>query len=429
MTVATNTKIDFPRMMRVKQIFAETAPVDIDSAVASGMDAVREDLRPGMRVAVAVGSRGITNLSKIVGAVIGQLKDAGTKPFIVPAMGSHGGATPEGQTELLGEYGVTEAAMGVPIRAAMEVDHIGQTPEGYDGWFAREALLADAIVPINRVKLHTDFGPPLGSGLLKMLVVGLGKQVGAETFHRAASRYGYESMLRSISRLIREKAPVLFGVAILENSSHQTSDIAVVRAADMEPREEELIIEAKRLMPLLPFEDIDILVIDRIGKNISGAGMDPNVSGRRGHGYSSHLREREGISPDIRRVFVRGLTPQSHGNAVGIGMADATTKRLVDSIDHHVTDINVQTSNIFQASKVPMHFETDHEALSLLLHSLVISDTKEAKVVRIANTLELNEVEVSGAYAAEVAQRDNLEELSPAAHWAFNADGNLEDLL
>ena len=220
--------------------------------------------------------------------------------------------------------------MGAPIRASLEVEHIGHTPEGYDGFFAREALAADAIVPINRVKLHTDFGPPLGSGLLKMLVVGLGKQIGAETFHRAVSRHGYEPMLRSISRLIREKAPVLFGVGIVENSWHQTARIAIVPAAEMEPREEELLAEAKRLMPLLPFDDVDILVIDRIGKDISGSGMDPNVTGRHGHGYNSHLRDREGIHPDIRRIFVRNLTPQSHGNATGIGMANVTTHRLVD---------------------------------------------------------------------------------------------------
>ena len=236
-------------------------------------------------------------------------------------------------------------------------------------------------------------------------------------------------MLRSISQLIREKAPVLFGVAVVENSCHQTANIAVVGAADMEPREEELIAEAKRLMPLLPFDDIDVLVIDRIGKNISGSGMDPNVTGRHGHGYNSHLREREGINPDIRRVFVRGLTPQSHGNAVGIGMADATTKRLVDAIDHHVTDINVQTSNVFQASKVPMHFYTDHDALSLLLHSLVIPDITKSRVVRIANTLDLNEVEVSEAYTDEVAKRDDLELVNDAANWPFNDERNLEDLL
>ena len=429
MTVATQEKIAFPRMMRVQQVFEETPPVDITATVAAGMDAVRGDLKPGLRVAVAVGSRGIANLNEIVAAVIGQLKDAGTEPYIVPAMGSHGGATSEGQTELLGEYGITEATMGVPIRASLEVEHIGHTPEGYDGFFAREALAADAIVPINRVKLHTDFGPPLGSGLLKMLVVGLGKQVGAETFHRAVSRHGYEPMLRSISRLIREKAPVLFGVGIVENSWHQTAHIAIVPAAEMEPREEELIAEAKRLMPLLPFDDVDILVIDRIGKNISGSGMDPNVTGRHGHGYNSHLRDREGIHPDIRRIFVRGLTPQSHGNATGIGMADVTTQRLVNQIDHHVTDINVQTSNIFQASKVPMTFPTDHDALSLLLHSLVIPDTTQAKVIRIANTLDLNEVEVSEAYAEDVAERENLKAVNSAADWPFNDDGNLNDLL
>ena len=429
MSIVTQQKIAFPRMMRVRQVFTETPSVDIVAAVAAGMAAVRGDLKPGLRVAVAVGSRGITNLSEIVGAVIGQLKDAGCEPYIVPAMGSHGGATPEGQTELLGEYGITEEAMGAPIRASLEVDHIGHTLEGYDGFLAREALAADAIVPINRVKLHTDFGPPLGSGLLKMLVVGLGKQVGAETFHRAVSRHGYEPMLRSISRLIREKAPVLFGVGIVENSWHQTARIAIVPAAEMEPREEELIAEAKRLMPLLPFDDVDILVIDRIGKNISGSGMDPNVTGRHGHGYNSHLRDRAGIHPDIRRIFVRNLTPQSHGNATGIGMADVTTQRLVDQIDHHVTDINVQTSNIFQASKVPMNFPTDHDAMSLLLHSLVIPDTTKAKVIRIANTLDLNEVEVSEAYAGEVAARENLEEVNGPTDWPFNDDGNLDDLL
>jgi hypothetical protein len=429
MTVATQQNIVFPRMMRVRQVFEETPPVDIAVAVAAGMEAVRGDLKPGFRVAVAVGSRGITNLSGIVAVVIDQLKDAGCEPYIVPAMGSHGGATSEGQTELLGEYGITEAAMGVPIRASMEVGHIGHTPEGYDGFFAREALAADAIVPINRVKLHTDFGPPLGSGLLKMLVVGLGKQVGAETFHRAVSRHGYVPMLRSISRLIREKAPVLFGVGIVESSWHQTARIAIVPAAEMEPREEELLAEAKRLMPLLPFDDVDILVIDRIGKDISGSGMDPNVTGRHGHGYNSHLRDREGIHPDIRRIFVRNLTPQSHGNATGIGMADVTTQRLVDQIDHPVTDINVQTSNIFQASKVPMNFATDHDAMSLLLHSIVIPDTTKAKVIRIANTLNLNEVEVSESYATEVAARENLEEVNGPTDWPFNEDGNLEDLL
>jgi len=429
MTVSTDKKIDFPRMMRVRQVFEETPPVDIPAAVAAEMEVVRGDLKPGLRVAVAVGSRGITNLKDIVTAVIGQLKDAGTEPYIVPAMGSHGGATPEGQTELLGEYGVTETAMGAPIRAAMEVDHIGLTPEGYDGYIAREALAADAIVPINRVKPHTDFAPPLGSGLLKMLVVGLGKRVGAETFHRAASRYGYESMLRSISRLIRDKAPILFGVAVVENSFHQIADIAVMRGVDMEPREEELCAAARRLMPLLPFEDIDILVVDRIGKNISGSGMDPNVTGRRGHGYSSHLCDREEINPDIRRIFVRNLTPQSHGNAVGIGMADAATQRLVDQIDHHVTDINVQTSNVFQASKVPMHFDTDREAISLLLRSLVVADTTQAKVVRISNTLDLNEVEVSEIYADEISGRDDLEVIDGASDWPFIDDGNLRNLL
>ena len=182
-------------------------------------------------------------------------------------------------------------------------------------------------------------------------------------------------------------------------------------------------------MPLLPFEDIDILVVDRIGKNISGSGMDPNVTGRRGHGYSSHLCDREEVSPDIRRIFVRNLTPQSHGNAVGIGMADAATQRLVDKIDHHVTDINVQTSNVFQASKVPMHFDTDREAISLLLRSLVIPDTTQAKVVHISNTLDLNEVEVSEIYADEINGRDDLEVIDGASDWPFNDDGNLRDLL
>lgn len=422
------THFALPRMMTLRQQFSAGPRLDVRVAVESGFASVRGRLKPGMRVAVAVGSRGITNLRAIVEEVLCQLRAAGAEPFVVPAMGSHGGATPEGQIELLGEYGITEAGLGVPIRAAMDAECIGVTTDGVEVFFSTEALRADGVVVINRIKPHTDFhSDTLGSGLQKILVVGLGKRVGAANYHVAASRFGYEHVIRTSARITLGRAPILCGVALVEDQFHETARLEVVLPENLERREGDLYAEAKRLMPRLPFDDIDLLIVDRIGKNISGAGMDPNVIGRSIHGYSTLLGDRS-FDPVIRRIFVRGLTPETHGNAVGIGLADFTTTRLVRSMNQSVTALNALTALSLNSAKIPIHFETDREAIQRALDSLALADVTRAKVVRIQDTLSLERLEASEAFQEALEQRSDLELVGGANSWDFDADDNLPGL-
>ncbi len=415
----------FPRLLRVRQKFPASGPLDIRATLEKEFAAIREQIKPGARIAVGVGSRGISNLQSIVAVVLELLKAAGARPFIVPAMGSHGGATPEGQVELLAEYGITEARLQVPIRAAMEAERIGVTPEGVEVFFSAEALRADGVVVVNRVKPHTDFhSESLGSGLLKMLVVGLGKRVGAANFHTSASRLGYEQVIRASARIALGAAPILGGVAIVENQRHDTARLLVLPPADLERREAELYREAKRLMPRLPFDDLDLLIVDRIGKNISGSGMDPNVIGRSLHGYSALLSDRS-ANPVIRRIFVRDLTPETHGNGVGMGLADFTTTRLVRAVDQQVTFVNALTALSLQSVKVPIHFETDREAIARALESLALRDTTRARVVRIQDTLSVEQLDVSEVLEEEARRRPDLEVLSTAQTMSFDAADNL----
>lgn len=374
---------------------------------------------------MGVGSRGIAGLPAIVAAVVEQIRAAGAEPFIFPAMGSHGGATAEGQRAVLAEYGITEAALGVPICASMETRLVGTSAESVPVPCSVEALAADGIILVNRVKPHTDFQGTLGSGLLKMCVVGLGKHAGAIAMHEAASRLGHERVIRGMARVLLDAAPVIGGVAILENQFHQTARLSVVPGDGIEAAETNLLAEARALMPLLPFDEIDLLIVDRLGKNISGAGMDPNVIGRSVQGYSGSLQREGRPAPFIRRLFVRDLTPETHGNAIGIGLADVTTSRLVRAIDHRVTAINALTALTQQAAKIPIHFETDREAIERILNSLALPDSRAARVVRIADTLSLVELEVSETLADEVKRRPSLIPLTEPAAMEFDSAGNL----
>ena len=414
----------FPRMLGVRQNFPRTPPLDIRATLHAEFGQVTGRIKPGARIAVAVGSRGITNLQPIVAAVVENLKAAGAQPFIIPAMGSHGGATPEGQRDILSSYDITEASVGAPVRPSLDVEQLGVTADGVPVWCSVEALRADGIVIVNRIKPHTDFSGTLGSGVVKMLVIGLGKRTGAAAMHAAASRLGHERVIRSIARAVLERAPVLCGVAILENQFHDTARLAVLPREDIEKREEALLIEARELMPRLPFEEIDLLIVDRIGKNISGAGMDPNVIGRWVQGYSSALKH-EGQSPFIRRIFVRDLTPETHGNAIGIGLADLTTTRVANAVDKPVTYINSLTSLTPHCAKIPIHFDTDRECVALALASLALDDPRAAKVVRIADTLSLAELEVSESCAPLLHGRAELSITAPAAEMEFDGAGNL----
>jgi len=339
-------------------------------------------------------------------------------------MGSHGGATPEGQREILAEYGISEKALNVPVRPSMDTQVIGATSEGVDVNWSVEALRAGGIIAINRIKPHTDFkSDSIGSGVLKIMVVGLGKRVGAAAYHCASTRFGYEQMLRSIARVVLQRTPILGGLGIVENQLHQTARLAVMLPEELETGEAELFREAARLMPKLPIDDIDLLIIDRIGKNISGAGMDPNITGRWVHGHSSMLGKPVGEGPHVRRLFVRDLTPETHGNGIGIGLADITTTRLVRELDTKKTYINALTSLTPNAAKIPIHFDTDREAIAMALGSLATDDTRHARIVRIADTLTLDELEISEP--ALQSRPPAVEIVDGPEEMRFDATGNL----
>jgi hypothetical protein len=414
-------------MLRLRQRLPYAVPLDFRGVLGAQFEReqVLATLKPGARVAVAVGSRGIANLPAIVVALLDLLRSQGFNPFVIPAMGSHGGATAEGQRSILAEYGITESAMGVPIHASMAVSELGRTIDDLAVWTSAVALAADGIVLVNRVKPHTDFSGGLGSGLVKMSVVGLGKRQGAVTFHAAAARAGHATVLRSLANVTLTKLPIIAGVAVIEGFHHETARLEVLQRHEILTREPELLAEAGRLLPRLPFDDIDLLVIDQIGKNISGTGMDSNITGRYVEGYRSSLGQSVGDGPTIRRIVVRGLTAETRGNAIGIGMADFTTARLVQSMDLNATFTNALTALSVQAAKIPIYFSSDRETLARALNSLGLADPRQAKIIRIRDTLSLGEIEVSEAFRATLEGRPDLEPLSEPAEIRFDARGNL----
>lgn len=414
-----------PRFIRVRQNFAPTPPVPIAPTVTAEFGKLSSRIRPGARIAIAVGSRGIAHLAEIVQTVVALVRAAGAEPFILPAMGSHGGATPAGQREVLAGYGVTEAAMGVAVRDSMEVRVVGETADAAPVFCSVEALGADGVLLVNRVKPHTDFRGTIGSGLLKMSVVGLGKHRGAAAMHMAAQLHGKERVIRTMAGVLLEQAPIIGGIAIIENQFHETARIAAVGRDDIAQAEMALLAEADRLMPRLPFDTIDLLIVDWLGKNISGTGMDTNVINRPVWGYSSLLQRGDRPTPFVRRIFVRDLTPDSHGNAIGIGLADVTTTRLIRAVDLRTTGTNALTALTPNTAKLPIHFDTDREAIERTLQSVATSDGAGARVVRIADTLSLTEFDISEALWREATGSANLATLGEPRELAFGADGNL----
>ncbi|MFO1064158.1 MAG: hypothetical protein U0892_09870 [Pirellulales bacterium] len=417
--------ISLPRMVAVRQVFAPTPKVEIDSTVRSELAKLRPRLRKGMRIAVGVGSRGIAHFADITAAVVSELKVFGTEPFLIPAMGSHGGATPAGQLEVLASYGITPESMGVPILASLDVREVGRTADGVAAFCSTDALQADGIILINRVKPHTDFFGSIGSGLLKMCVIGLGKRKGAETMHLAATEFGYERAIRTMAQSIIDNTAMIGGIAVVENQFHETALVEAVDRDDMPAAEERLHAVAKSLMPLLPFDEIDLLIVDRMGKNISGTGMDPNVINRSIHGYDSLPVRGDRSTPFIKRIFVRGLTAETAGNAIGIGMADAVTTQCAQDVDHRKTSINALTALTPQSAKIPIVFDSDQEAIERMLVSLPLVDYRTATVVRIADTLSTAHMLVSEALLDRRPTTTQLERLSAAEELRFDALGNL----
>ncbi len=417
-------------MVPLRQIFPQPHPLNIPAKIEAEFVShrVAGSIPPGSRIAVAVGSRGISNLAEIVAEVVKNLKGCGARPFIIPAMGSHGGATPEGQAGILAEYGITGKSMGVPVEASMDVDLLGQVDPNIPVYFSRVALQADGIVVVNRVKPHTDFEGSLGSGVLKMLAIGLAKRTGASACHFAAARMGHEYVIRAVSRFLLGRVPFLIGVAILENQFHHTEDVIFVKREEVEALEERLLVRARLLMPKLPFKEIDLLIVDRIGKNISGAGMDPNVIGRGVQGYSASLVQSPSAFPKVQRIVVCNLTPETHGNGIGIGMADFVTTRMVRALDHRSTYINALTAVTPQTAKIPIFFDTDKENIDLALASLCLEEPAKARVLHISDTLALECVEASEAFSDEFKGRSDLQILGGPSPLQFDSYGNLRPL-
>jgi hypothetical protein len=410
-----------PRFFRLTQVFDAPMLADPVQATRAALNELPAGklIRPGMRVAVGAGSRGIANYDIIVRTVCEELRRLGAEVFIVPAMGSHGGATAEGQAEVLAHYGITESAMGVPIRSSMDVVELGRTGQ-FVIYQDRQAAGADAVVPVNRIKPHTDFHGPIESGLLKMAAIGLGKQKGAYQYHRATVRLGHAPALLAVAREVLRLSKIPFGVGILENPLHQTARVAAVPAASMEQEEMRLLEEARRLMPRLPFEEVDLLIVDEMGKNLSGSGMDTNVIRRDTQG--SFITP--GPSP-VRRIYVRGLHPDSHGNAAGIGLADFVHDRLLAAMDREATSVNVITSLMPANARIPLHFPTDRRALAVALETSGRQDWREARVLWIKNTLSCETMLASEAYLNQASPRHDLRIEGEPEPLAFDRAENL----
>jgi hypothetical protein len=408
-----------PTMLRLRQTFARPRLTDIPGSVARSLQAAGLPIKRGDIVAVGAGSRGIANVDVIVGATVRWLRDLGARPFVFPAMGSHGGGTAEGQLSVLEHYGITEATMGCPVRATMDVTQVGEAL-GLPVWLDRYAAEADWIGLVNRIKPHTDFKGSIESGLFKMMTIGLGKWKGAVQYHRANVSHGYETVITAVGREMLTKARIGFGVGIVENGYDETAQVEAFGAPELEAGERRLLKSAREWMARLPFSPIDVLIVEQIGKNISGSGMDTNVIGRPTNPFEPFPAD-----PKILWIVALDTTEESYGNATGLGNADFTTRRLVDKIDMKATLINCITACAPWGARIPATYETDREAIETALDCIGLTPPERARVVRIKNTLVLGELEVSEAFAAEVARRSDLTILGEAP-LRFDATGRLQ---
>ena len=403
-------KRPLPKMYRVRQSFNKEHLEDIEGTVARefAKAEIRSQVKPGMRVALAVGSRGIRNLSRIVKCVVDQLLALEAEPFIVAAMGSHGGGTLEGQLEILHTYGITQEAMGIPVVANNDVELLGSTSRGIQVYFDKLCLeQADLVIPINRVKLHTDFVDTIQSGMCKMLVIGLGHHKGCTAIHKADFSY-FGDTLREATRLILSRAKVGFGVAIMENAYDQTLLVEAVPAEKMLEREAELVMLSRKNMPILMIPDIDVLVVEQIGKDISGNGYDPNILGK-----SFLLKEFVLPVPKIGRMVVLDVSPASHGSAVGIGIFDVTTRKLFDQLNMEAMYANDIALGCLDDCKIPLVAAYEEEAIRVAVKVLRDNDPECLKIVRIRDTLHMEEIQVSEDLLDVVKADPRLELLGP----------------
>jgi len=413
----------YPRMIRVKQIFSSIPAIkDIGYEVHNQLmkPGLMAKIKNGDSVAITAGSRGIVNIDRIIESVAGEIKKAGGVPFIVPAMGSHGNAVAEGQTDILRHYKITDDLMGCPIRSSMETVKIGNARKGFPVYLDRNAYGADHIIVLNRIKQHTDFSGKIESGLAKMMAIGLGKRDGASTYHKASLEYGFERVLREVAEVVISTGKIAFGLGIIENPYDETAIISAVSSESLIQEEERLQEKAKELAAQLPFDTLDVLIVDEIGKDVSGLGMDTKVVGR-----MMQTGESDPEKPKITRIFVRDLTPDTMGNAAGIGLADFTTKRLVDKINYDSTYMNFITSMGPQKVRIPIYFDTDRRILDAVFETIGMVEPEDSKVVRIKNTLKLQEVDISESLLQPAKDRSNLEIIGDLKEIQFDSQGNL----
>lgn len=411
--------IPVPKMAKIRQTFPASRLNDAAGALRQELakPEISSLIKPGMSIAIAVGSRGIAEIPTLVRVTVEEIRKRGGQPFLIPSMGSHGGATAEGQVDVLTNLGITEETAGCPIRSCMDVVEVGHLANGLPVYIDKNAYHADGIVVMNRIKPHTAFRGPSESGLVKMVTIGLGKQKGAESCHAYSFRYMAEHLI-AMARIVLDKAPVLFGIGTVENAYDQIARVAAVPAADLLAADQELLLEAKANMPRLLFDQIDVLIIDRIGKNISGDGMDPNITGRYPTPYASG-------GPEVSKMVVLDLTEETDGNANGMGTADFTTRKLVDKVNFPLTYANGLTSTVVGPTHMPTVLDSDYDAIRAAIKTCNARDLSKARVVRIQDTLHMGEIWISEAMLPEAAATSGITVLSSAAALQFDSQGNL----
>ncbi len=416
--------MDFPQMIRIRQKFKTPKLDDIPQKIKSRIKhlGLEKKVTRGQTVAVACSSRGINNYSTIVETVVSSLKQIGLTPFIVPSMGSHGAATALGQQRVLEHLGITEKEMGVPIRSSLDVVRIGETAENIPVYLDKLAARADHIVLVNRIKKHTEFEHEFESGLLKLMAIGLGKQKGAATYHEAMLTYGYPRVIFNVAREVLRYSNVLFGVGVVENGYNQTADIDICPPENIKNMEIDLLRTAKKLAPRLPFDQADILIVDEMGKDISGTGFDTKVVGRIG----LPLIAKEPKSPKIKRILICDLTTNSEGNAVGVGIADMITQRLLDKIDMDALNINTITGVCPEMGKIPLTLKNDREAIRTAIKCVGLVPLEQLKIMRIKNTSLISDVDISQGYENELLQRSDLIRVEEKKPMVFDPSGNLD---
>ncbi len=410
-----------PKMVQIKEKFDGTCiPVEqIPDTVFQqlGQKKLEGMIKPGMRIAITVGSRGVSNIPLITRSIADFVKSQGGRPFVVPSMGSHGGATAEGQRALIEGYGVTEEAIGCPILSSMETVEVGHTEEGQPVRMDKNAYEADGIIVCGRVKPHTGFRGPYESGLMKMMAIGLGKQAGAEIIHQDGFGH-FEKNIPMFGTVILRNSKVICGLALVENAYDCTREIIGLTPDEIITEEPVILLRAKSYMPRILFDKCDVLIVDEIGKNISGDGMDPNISGRFPTPYATG-----GI--DAQRVVVLDLTKESHGNACGIGLADVTCMRLFEKFDKEATYPNAITNTVTGELKIPMIMYNDKQAIQLGIKSCNEIDRARPRVIRIKNTMKIETIEISEALLEEASQNPNIEILTQPEEMKFNEQDNL----